>query len=309
MRHVGSREIEEVADLAALIAEMEEGIESGRRVRMITPLRTLISNARQRGVFLAMPSYSDEYGIYTAKVGAVVNSARAAKRSSVNTVVVAFDALTGEPLASLEGSSITRLKCAAIAGLVSKYCTPHTATTLGVIGAGALARAQIEGVARVRKISRVKLFSRRSDAGEKLASTVQPKLAAPLRIEIVSSIEAAVRDQEIVGTATTSAMPLVEAEWLSENVHVNCMGARTEDEAEVSREVLRSSTIVVEDVETAVQEGGEIHRTAMTIEDMASTDIDILRTSRTVFSSSGHGSLDLIATVHVLSRLGLRAHL
>ncbi|MCZ7888938.1 ornithine cyclodeaminase family protein [Agrobacterium salinitolerans] len=302
MMYLSAEEIEAHSDLVQLIYDMERDIREGRLARMKTPLRSLARSANGDRLFLAMPCLSEDYALYTAKLGTVANSSRALGKSAVSTLVVAFNATTGEPIAVLEGHAVTHLKCAAIAALVTKRSTRPTVDRLGVIGAGALARAQILGISKVRKLSKITIFSREQKNIIQLISWLKPRVVDGIEFQAARQIGDAVKEHDVVCTATTSGRDLFMEEWLEPEVHINCMGVRTQSEAEVNHNILRSAQLLVEDIETALQEGGDVHQHATPLDQIFSIRPGLLESSMSVFSSSGHGSLDLITVAHILSR-------
>lgn len=107
---------------------------------------------------------------------------------------------------------------------------------------------------------------------------------------------------DVIATATTSVLPLPIATDLPEHVHINCMGAHTTRSRELPHSLLAAATLVVEDIETAVAEAGEIHRTAIDLAALESGGHTGLDGRPTVFSSTGHASLDLITCAHLVGR-------
>jgi ornithine cyclodeaminase len=86
-------------------------------------------------------------------------------------------------------------------------------------------------------------------------------------------------------------------------VHINCMGGHTVESREVPLELLRASTLIVEDLPTAIAEAGEVHANAITLGQLVQGDSGPLRAVRTIFSSTGHAFLDVITTAHLLREL------
>ncbi|MBK7675142.1 MAG: ornithine cyclodeaminase family protein [Candidatus Accumulibacter sp.] len=82
-----------------------------------------------------------------------------------------------------------------------------------------------------------------------------------LALEVIpaASPEEVVRGSDIVSTVTTSATPLFAAEWLSPGTHINAAGSNSLIRRELGEDVLRRcSPIVVDSVETALHEAGDL---------------------------------------------------
>jgi alanine dehydrogenase len=87
------------------------------------------------------------------------------------------------------------------------------------------------------------------------------RMSARLGIEVIAaaSPEDVVRGSDIVSTVTTSATPLFNAEWLSPGTHINAAGSNSLIRRELGEDVLkRCSPIVVDSVETALREAGDL---------------------------------------------------
>ena len=102
----------------------------------------------------------------------------------------------------------------------------------------------------------------------------------------------------MVCTATTCAKPLIHAVQLAPHVHINCMGAHTSESREVARELLAGATLIVEDRETAVEQAGEVHETALELRELGAIAPGRLQRALTVFSSTGHAFLDLLSAAY-----------
>lgn len=69
---------------------------------------------------------------------------------------------------------------------------------------------------------------------------------------------AAVGDAEIVCCATSTTTPLFGLEALPERVHVNAIGAFRPTMRELPDELLADATVVVDELEAALEESGEV---------------------------------------------------
>ncbi|MGV3278010.1 ornithine cyclodeaminase family protein, partial [Staphylococcus hyicus] len=79
----------------------------------------------------------------------------------VNIILRAMN--TGEHLASIDGSYLTRRRTGGLSGIASKYMRNKESETLGLIGTGGLAYEQLLGNLKVRPIKKVFLYNRTKD--------------------------------------------------------------------------------------------------------------------------------------------------
>ena len=95
-------------------------------------------------------------------------------------------------------------------------------------------------------------------------------------------------------------MPLFHAEGVAPHAHINCMGAHTPHAREIPETLLARARVVVEDRQTAVDEAGAIHAGALELAQLLSLQSADIKAQLSVFSSIGHGYLDLLTAAFVL---------
>jgi ornithine cyclodeaminase/alanine dehydrogenase-like protein (mu-crystallin family) len=303
---ITEEEIARASDVAALANEMRAAYASGGSAAAEVPPRALVIHESPFAAFVAMPAVSVEQRLFVTKVGTIVPKPDSPGKTAQSLVVV-FSTESGALLAILDGTAITKLKCAAVSALVADICAAPGARTLAIIGSGVQAREQIRGVGAVRQLLDIRVYSRDPERVQEFLRGCAD-IAGGARLTACASAAEAAESADIVSTTTTSTQPVLEAAALqTAGLHVNCMGAHTSRSRELPREVLRQSALVVEDRATAVLELGEPHERAIQLAELVSADPASLRSQRTVFSSTGHAFLDVLACAHVLSRLGLVA--
>ena len=168
---------------------------------------------------------------------------------------------TGELLAIIEASRLGQLRTGAASGVATKYMARADASTVGIIGAGNQAKTQLEAVCRVREISRVTVFSRASERRESFASNMSSNLG--IQVTPVESAESCVGDSDILMVITNASEPVLDGRWVEPGTHINAAGANSWNRRELDDEaVSRASVIVVDDIEQARIECGDIMHAA-----------------------------------------------
>jgi ornithine cyclodeaminase/alanine dehydrogenase-like protein (mu-crystallin family) len=290
-------------NLLQLVRELEAALEEGQHERMRVPLREVVSFDTPRAAFVSMPAVSEHFGIYINKVATIFERSVADPLPTVNALVAAFSTRSGELMAMLDGAAVTNLKCAAVSALVTDRCARADARVLAIAGTGVQARQQVAAVLAVRPIQEVRLWARSAPRCTAFASELRASLGDEVRVIACESLEDAIRTADVIGTATSSKTPLASFSDLSPTVHINCMGGHTVESREVPLELLRTSTLIVEDLAIAVAEAGEVHANAIPLGQLVRKERGPLRACRTIFSSTGHAFLDVITTVHLLREL------
>jgi ornithine cyclodeaminase/alanine dehydrogenase-like protein (mu-crystallin family) len=136
-------------------------------------------------------------------------------------LVLLFSTRNGEPLAIMPDGIIQRLRVACTNAIGAKYMAPANASTYGLIGSGWQASGQALAMATVRSLKEIRIYSPTSANRERLAGELKAQLG--IAVSAVDSARAAVKDADIVGIATNSISPVVEAEWLAPHAHVSCV--------------------------------------------------------------------------------------
>jgi ornithine cyclodeaminase/alanine dehydrogenase-like protein (mu-crystallin family) len=131
------------------------------------------------------------------------------------------------------------------------------ASRVGMIGTGRQARTQLQAIAGVRKLTRVKAFGRDANRLQSFCREMSEGLGVP--VEPASSAEEATRFGEIVSTATTAQQPVVRGECLQPGAHVNAIGANMAIRRELDDEAVRRATLIaVDSVEQRRKESGDL---------------------------------------------------
>jgi ornithine cyclodeaminase len=159
--------------------------------------------------------------------------------------VIVFDAESGEPLALLDGTSITTLRTAAGSALSAELLARPDARTLAILGTGVQARAHAEAMMRVRPIQLIRVAGRNRDRAASLASALQDALGVD--VQAVDTYQEACADADLVCAATHSPVPVVERGFLRPGVHVTSVGYNT-DGREVDSATVADALVVVESV-------------------------------------------------------------
>jgi ornithine cyclodeaminase/alanine dehydrogenase-like protein (mu-crystallin family) len=164
---------------------------------------------------------------------------------------------TGELCAIVQVFAMGALRTGAASGIATKYMAKPEAETLGVVGSGRQARTQVEAICAVRPIKSVKVYSPTKANREKFCRDI----AEQFKVEAtaVDEAEHAVRESEIVVSATTSEEPVVCGRWLLRGAHINAVGANYEHRRELDRDaVLAAETIATDDLEQVRYESTDL---------------------------------------------------
>lgn len=124
-------------------------------------------------------------------------------------------------------------------------------------GTGWQAETQLEAICLARPLVEVRVFGR--DPARRAAFVARMASRVRTRLVPVDSAERAVRGADVVVTITSANAPVLEGAWLAPGAHVNAGGVNWAHKRELDEAaVRRAARIVVDDLETAKLEAGDL---------------------------------------------------
>jgi len=178
-------------------------------------------------------------------------------RGAARFVVPLFRSTTGEMAALIEADALGQLRTGAASGVATKYLANTNARTACIIGTGYQARTQLEAIAGVRRLDRVRAFGRDPGRREKFCREMTERIG--VAVEPMNSGEEAVRGADIIVTATSATKIVLEGAWLAPGMHINAMGANWPQKRELdAAAVSRANKIVVDSIEQSKMEAGDL---------------------------------------------------
>jgi alanine dehydrogenase len=276
-----------VAMAEAIDAVSEAYIQLSER-KAVAPVRTQVPVEEKGGVVLFMPAFLPISGALGAKVVSVFPQNVRKKLSIIHAIVVLLDRETGCPSALLDGTYLTALRTGAASGVATRLLARQNARTAAIFGAGVQGRSQLEAVCTVRTISKVWIYDPNPDAAKAYANEmIEQGNPIPQDIVVASTPAEAIRDADIVCTATTSREPVFTDQDLRNGVHINGIGSYTPEMQEIPAQTVIRSKIVVDSLEASFVEAG---------------DLIIPLQNKMLKESDIHGEIGQIAAGHIPGR-------
>jgi ornithine cyclodeaminase/alanine dehydrogenase-like protein (mu-crystallin family) len=315
VRHISADEIDAALDFPALVDALRAAFTGG----FFAPTRHHYSIDRpgeSAATHLLMPAWTLPSREGEAYVGTKIvnvfpdNSARGLP--AVLGLYALQSGVTGQTLATLDGTKLTHWRTAAASALATRFLARADATKLLIVGAGALAPYLARAHASVRPINSVAVWNHRRAGAERMAQGLG---AHGLRAQVADDLEQAVGHADIVSCATLAAAPLIEGAWLREGQHVDLVGAFNMGMREADDAALRRTRIFV-DTPAALTEGGDV---ALGLRSGAINRVDIVADLAalcagapgrgpakeiTLFKSVGASIEDLAAAILVWKKVG-----
>jgi ornithine cyclodeaminase len=178
-------------------------------------------------------------------------------RGGAAPLLILFDTRDGSVRALVEAFALGQLRTGAVAGVATRWLARADADELALIGTGKQARAQVEAVAHVRRLRRVRVFS--PTAAHRAGFVRELARVVDAVVEEAASAAAAVAGAPIVTLATRATTPVLQADMIAPGTHINAIGAITPERVELADDVLASShRIVVDSLSAARQLSREL---------------------------------------------------
>jgi len=214
--------------------------------RAIDGLRAVATSETPPGVAIFNPCFLRDGAGYGVKVVSDFfdNSARGLPRMS--SLLALFDGTTGLPHTLMESGYLTDLRTGAGTGLAAQYLARRDSRVAAVIGAGRVARNQIEAIVTALPLERVLVYARNAQRGDALIRSLPAHIAKTVSIALWDA-EDAVRQADIVVAATTSAEPVIDGAWLRPGTFVVGTGAYAAHLRELDSETIRRAACRVID--------------------------------------------------------------
>jgi ornithine cyclodeaminase len=251
-----SSQISELLRMEDCIDLMAGALTALARGEVFQPLRTITRPPDARGLLALMPAYrAGEDGAFGLKAICVFPGNPAQGKDAHQGAVMLFSRETGELLALMNASEITAIRTAAVSAVATRLLAREDAENLAIIGAGVQARTHLAALACVRSIKRARVACRNIEHAQRLADEMRSQVSFP--IEPVPTNEEAVRDADLIVTATSSLEPVINKDWISPGAHVNAIGTHSPSSREVDSGTMAVARIFVDRRESALNEAGD----------------------------------------------------
>jgi ornithine cyclodeaminase len=314
MRHFAAAEVDAALDFPSLIDALAEAFRGGFHApeRHHHPIERPGEAAATTLLMPAWTTFGSPEDFLGAKIVNVFPGNGGRGLPAVHGVYVLQSGATGAPIATFDGTRLTVWRTAAASALAARHLARADAKRLLIVGAGQLAPYLARAHAAVRPIEAIAIWNHRAEGAHRLAATLAGE---GFNAHVVTRLEDAVRDADIVSCATLSETPLVLGAWLSGGQHLDLVGAFSMRMREADDAALKRARIFV-DSQAATREGGDV---ALGLKSGAIARADVVgdlaalvrgapgrggEREITLFKSVGASIEDLAAAMLVWKRMG-----
>ncbi len=226
--------------------------------RALMPQRTAIRMTDRRGLQLGMPAYiGGAVDALALKVVTVYpdNPVQHQLPTTIG-VLLLNDPATGQPLAVMDAGLLTAVRTGAVSGVATKYLARRAARSVGVLGAGVMAKWQLAAVSAVRPIESVAVYDQAPGRADAFAGEMGPRLSK--KIVAVDHPRKAIEGRDVVVVATSATEPVFEGAWLEPGQHVNAIGSHAPSHRELDTAAIVRARVFPDHPEACLAEAGDL---------------------------------------------------
>jgi len=248
MNYLDEASVRAVLDWDPLIAAMEPALAAFSSGRVVQPVRNMLTIEENKRYLGVMPAVTEE-AMGLKLVSFYPGNADTGLPTHL-AMILLFRPDTGEPLAVMDGRLITEMRTAAVSAAVTRHLASAESRVLALLGSGVQASAHLEALSRVRRFDEVRVWSQTSTHAQSFAEEHDARVAP--------DAQTAVRDADVIVTATNAREPILRGAWLKPGVHINAVGSPRPTWRELDNEAMTSGALVVDSREAVLKESGDV---------------------------------------------------
>lgn len=214
----------------------------------------LDEDAASHDAFAMLPAWNDDAIALKAFTYFPKN---AAPYRSLYSQIMVFGRQHGEPLALVDGSSVTYWRTAGVSALAGRYLSRKDASTLLLLGTGNLGPYLIRAHASVRPLKRILIWGRTPAKARALAEIMTTEFPH-ITFAAATDLQQACGEADIVVVATGSEEILIRGAWIKAGTHTDFLGNHHAAKRECDTEMVTRARVYVDTRVNCFNEAGEI---------------------------------------------------
>ncbi len=234
------------------------------------------------------------------------------KLPSIQGTYIYLDAQFGHIKAILDAQELTAKRTAAASALASSYLSKKDASSLLMVGTGALSSNLILAHASVRPIKEVFVWGRTLEKARRICNQLKNE---DFTCTPVSSIKETAAHVAIISCATLSETPLILGDFIKPGTHIDLVGAYKPTMRESDTDLIKKASLYVDTFEAGLRESGDIviplKENSITKKNILEDLFSLCSTNKfarkndkeiTLFKSVGHALEDLTAASYYYTK-------
>jgi alanine dehydrogenase len=249
-------QVPKLLPMAECIAVMSDALRALARGEAVQPLRPLLRLPDQSGILGMMPGYLSSPNALGIKVITVFQKNHGTAFDSHQGVILLFEVEHGSVVAIVDASTVTAIRTAAVSGVATAALARADASDLCIMGSGVQAETHLEAMLLVRRIDRVRVWSRNPEKARAFARAASER--HQIDVEPMPAARDAVVGADIICTVTSSREPVLEGAWIASGAHVNAVGSSVPSARELDSAAVQRARVFTDRRESALNEAGDL---------------------------------------------------
>ena len=252
MKVISAEEVHSALSYPELVDSLQEAY--GGKYSMPPRQVFLLDENTNNDAFAVLSSWNDQF--IGVKAFTYFPEA-AAPYKSLYSKILLFNRDHGEPLALVDGTTVTFWRTAGISGLATRLLSREDSETMLLLGTGNLAPYIIRANLSVRPLKKVMVWGRNLAKAEAVVETMQKEFSN-VEFSAIEDRQTACSEADIVVAATGSHEPIVLGEWIKPGTHTDFIGNHHADKRECDTDLITKARVYADSRVNAFKEAGEI---------------------------------------------------
>ncbi len=252
MKVISAEEVHSALSYPELVDSLQEAY--GGKYSMPPRQVFLLDENTNNDAFAVLPSWSEQF--IGVKAFTYFPEAEEPYKSLYSKILL-FNREHGEPLALVDGTTVTFWRTAGISGLATRLLSREDSETMLLLGTGNLAPYIIRANLSVRPLKKVMVWGRSLAKAEAVVGKMQKEFA-DVEFSAIEDRQVACSQADIVVAATGSHEPVVLGEWIMPGTHTDFIGNHHADKRECDTDLIIKAKVYADSRVNAFKEAGEI---------------------------------------------------
>jgi ornithine cyclodeaminase/alanine dehydrogenase-like protein (mu-crystallin family) len=249
-------DVRKALPIAGLVDVMERALASFSSGQVNQPVRSSVHVDKQQAFFGVMPAYLSTPPALGAKLVTVFAGNAAKGLPALYATIVLLDPETGALAAIMDGRYITAARTAAVSAVAVRHLSRTNSYVLAILGSGVQARSHAEALCGIKLFQEVRVWSPTPEHVARFVSEASALVQPPVRT--AASAKDAVRGADVIVLATSSAVPVIQSDWIAPGALVISLGAHEPGMREMDPALTARARVIVDSRAAALVEAGDI---------------------------------------------------
>jgi alanine dehydrogenase len=245
-------DVKSVLNMDEAISAVENAFRDHGLGKTQMPPKSYLYFSKYDGDLRTMPAYLEGLDFAGVKIVNVHPKNPGIGLPTVMALLILNSPETGAPFAVIGATYLTSMRTGAAGGIAAKYLARPESKIVGMVGAGAQARTQLQALSRFFRIEKVIVYDRLVEGARDFERVAKAFLDCDY--ELTTNPEKAC-NCDILVTTTPMRSPIVRSDWVKPGTHINAIGADAKGKQELETDLTRRAKIVVDDMVQAVHSG------------------------------------------------------